>query len=66
MDNIKLGKKLTNLRGNRTQREIADLLGISTSTYAMYEIGQRRPGDDMKVKIANLYKKSIKSIFFED
>lgn len=64
MDTTKIAENLTKLRGKRTQAEIAGLLGIGQSTYAMYETGKRVPSDEVKIRIASLYKKSVQSIFF--
>ncbi len=57
-------EKLIKLRGSKTQAEIAQKLGIAQSTYAMYETGDRIPGDETKIKIANFYKKTVQYIFF--
>lgn len=46
-----IAKRLINLRGERTQLEVAKALGISQSTYAMYETGRRIPTDEIKIKI---------------
>lgn len=64
MDKVKVAENLVKLRGKRTQSEIASQLGIGQSTYAMYETGKRTPSDEIKVKIARLYKKTVQSIFF--
>ena len=58
--------KLVELRGKRTQEEVAKALGISPSSYAMYERGEREPRDEMKKKIADYYKRSVQFIFFND
>ena len=63
MDN-KTAQKLIKLRKNRTQAEIAKELGISQSTYAMYETGKRTPSDEVKKRIAKLYNKTVQFIFF--
>lgn len=60
------GEKMRMLRGNRTQAEVAERLGISPSTYASYEQGTRRPKDSMKIKIAEYYQRSVKFIFFSE
>lgn len=57
-------KKLIKLRNERTQKEVAEAIGLSQSTYAMYETGKRIPTDSNKIKIANYYKKSVQEIFF--
>lgn len=59
-------KKLKELRGNKTQAQVADALGISPSSYAMYERGEREPNDAMKRKIAEYYKRTVQFIFFND
>ena len=66
MDKTVMAKKLKTLRGKRTQVEVAEAVGITPSAYAMYESGQRIPGDDTKVKLAKYFNKSIKFIFFDD
>lgn len=60
-----VGKRLSELRGNKTQQKVANDLGISQSTYAMYETGQRVPSDEKKRKIAEYYKRTVQSIFFD-
>lgn len=64
MNAVEIGKRLAELRGERTQSEVAKDVGISTSALSMYECGERIPQDVIKVKIANYYKRSIQSIFF--
>lgn len=65
MDKKKIAERLTELRGKRTQMEVAKAIGISQSTYAMYESGRRVPSDENKKKIADFYKRSVQSIFFK-
>lgn len=64
MDANLIGKKLKALRGSNTQCAVAEKLGISVSALAMYENGCRIPRDEIKLKIANLYEKSVEEIFF--
>ena len=64
MDAILIGKRLRELRGNSTQNETAKALGISTSALTMYEIGCRIPRDEIKLKIAEHYGKTVEEIFF--
>ena len=42
-DPVKIGQRLSNLRGNRTLKEVANAVGISVSALAMYETGKRVP-----------------------
>lgn len=59
-----VGEKLVNLRAEKTQREVAEAVGISTSALAMYESGQRIPRDEVKVRLARYFGASIEEIFF--
>lgn len=65
MDKKNIGKRLILLRGNRTQKEVASELKISISALAMYEQGNRVPRDEIKLKIASYYGKSVQEIFFD-
>lgn len=64
MNAKKIGSILTELRGNKTLKEVASDLGISISALTMYENGHRIPRDEIKIKISKYYGKSIESIFF--
>lgn len=64
MNKKDIGRKLVVLRGERTQREVASELEISISALAMYEQGNRIPRDEIKLKIASYYGKSVQEIFF--
>jgi len=55
---------LRDLRGDRTQEEIASALGITKSSWAMYERGERIPRDEVKVKIAKFFGKSVGELFY--
>lgn len=64
MNETKTSRKLIELRGSRKREDVAKAVGISVSALAMYEQGERVPRDDIKVKLANYYKRSVGSIFF--
>jgi putative transcriptional regulator len=64
LDRQEIGKKLLNLRGNKTRETVAHANGISVSALQMYENGQRIPRDEIKVKLARYYSTSIEVIFF--
>lgn len=66
MNETRTSKKLIELRGNRKREDVAKAVGISVSALAMYEQGERVPRDDIKVKLANYYKRSVGSIFFAE
>lgn len=58
------GKRLRDLRGEKTLETVAAAVGISRSAVAMYEAEERIPRDDIKVKLAAYYGKSVQDIFF--
>lgn len=64
MNSKEIGAKLTELRGKKTQEEVANAVGISKSALSMYEKGERIPRDNIKIRLANYYKKPIHKIFF--
>ena len=65
MDTKEIAKKLRELRGLSGRKTVADSLGISVSALAMYECGKRIPRDEMKIKIADYFGKTVEEIFFE-
>lgn len=65
MPNAKeIGERIKRLRGEESQAAVADACDISVSALSMYECGQRIPRDEIKIKLANHFKKSVESIFF--
>ena len=66
MDRSKIAERLAKLRGKRTQAEVAEAIGVSPSAYSMYETGERIPRDEIKIRIAKFYKRTVSSIFFAD
>ncbi|AEE91170.1 Helix-turn-helix domain protein [Tepidanaerobacter acetatoxydans Re1] len=58
--------RLAMLRNSKglTQRDLANELGVSPSTIAMYEIGERTPGLKMAKIIADFFGVGIEYIFF--
>lgn len=58
------GEKLVKLRGSKTQKQVADDLGISVAAVSAYENNIRRPRDKMKKEIAKYFNTSIEKIFF--
>lgn len=55
------GNKLRKLRENQglLQKELADILDISTSTIGMYEQGRRQPDNDTLKKLSQYFNVSI-------
>ena len=66
MDRRKIAERLVKLRGKRTQAEVAEAIGVSPSAYSMYETGERIPRDEIKIRIAKFYKRTVNSIFYAD
>ena len=68
MDPKKIGARLFDLRtkANKTQKEVADAIGVSVSTIAMYEGGDRVPKDIYKKRLADYFHRSVTTIFFAD
>lgn len=48
-----------------SREKVADEIGVSVSAISMYENGERMPRDDIKIKIATFYKKTVQEIFFD-
>lgn len=59
-----VGARLIVARGKRSRKSVADAVGISVSALAMYETGHRIPRDEIKVKLADFYKKSVQHLFY--
>ncbi len=64
IDSKVIGDRLKSLRGDKTIKEVAESLNISESALSMYETGNRIPRDEIKMRIANYYGKSVQSIFY--
>lgn len=64
MKSVDIGKRLIELRGNRTQEEVARANDLSVAAIGMYERGERIPRDEIKIRLAKYYNKSVQEIFF--
>ena len=64
MQNTDIGKRLTDLRGEKSQSEVAEAVGITQAALSMYERGERIPRDNIKIKLANYYGVSVAALFF--
>ena len=64
MDVKKNGERLRAARGEKTQADVAKVLGITSSAVAMYENGVRTPRDEIKEKMADYYKKPVGYLFY--
>lgn len=64
MNRVQVGKKLAELRGKRKREEVAAAIGVSVSTIAMYELGERTPRDEIKEALANYFGVTVHELFF--
>jgi DNA-binding XRE family transcriptional regulator len=58
------GDILRQLRGCKSQETIAQDIGITKSSWAMYERNERTPRDEVKIRIADYFGKTVQEIFF--
>ena len=66
MDSKLIGKVLRELRGDRSQTEVADAVGVTAMSISLYESGERIPRDEVKIALAKYYGRSVESIFYAD
>ena len=66
MDSKKIGARLRELRGDRSQNEIADAIGVTSMAISLYENGERIPRDEIKRAIAKFFGVTVESIFYAD
>lgn len=66
MDNKKIGELLLHLRGDKTQKEVAESVGVSQSAIRQYEHGNRSPSDVVKYRLSKLFEMPVQDLFFQD
>ena len=61
-----VGETLRNLRAAKrlSMREVAEKVGITVSSLAMIERGERTPRDDVKVRLAHYYGQKVGELFY--
>ena len=61
------GKRIKQLRQAKelNQSQLAEELGISTSAVSQYELEERIPRDETKIKIATFFNKKLVIFFLE-
>jgi len=59
-----IGTNLKMLRGERTQLEVAEAVGVTTMAISQYENGDRIPRDEIKIKLAKYFNKSVEELFY--
>lgn len=65
-DKKTVGERLRELRkaAGLSQQELADYVGVDRSTICMYELGQRIPKDDIKIRLCEKLGQDVQYIFF--
>lgn len=66
IDAKEIGARLLKLRGDTPREKVSKEVGISVSAVAMYENGERIPRDDIKVRLAIFYHRTVQEIFFDE
>lgn len=61
---MSIAERLIAARGTTPRETVAKAVGISLSAISMYELGARVPRDEVKVKLANFYGKSVQELFY--
>lgn len=64
MDSKKIGEKLKELRGTRTQADVAKAVDVTQSAYCQYETGDRIPTDEVKIRLAEFYNQTVQNLFY--
>jgi len=59
-----IGANLKQLRGTKTQQEVATAVGVTTMAISQYENGDRIPRDEIKIKLSKYFDKSVEELFF--
>lgn len=59
-----IGKRLLELRGDKSRSEVLKEVNITYSALSNYESGLRIPRDEIKVALAHYYGKTVEEIFF--
>ena len=64
IDTKVIGNRLRELRGDKTQKEVADAVGVTAMAVCQYEAGTRVPSDQVKVALAEYFGRTVENIFF--
>ena len=64
LDAKKIGAKLKDLRGSRSQKEVAEAVNVTDMAISLYESGDRIPRDEVKIALAEYFGVSVESIFY--
>ena len=64
IDTKVIGNRLRELRGDKTQKEVADAVGVTAMAVCQYEAGTRVPSDQEKIALAEYFGRTVENIFF--
>ena len=64
IDTKVIGNRLRELRGDKTQKEVADAVGVTAMGVCQYEAGTRVPSDQVKIALAEYFGRTVENIFF--
>ena len=60
-----IGRRLRQLRGDRTQAEIAQEIGVTPMAISQYESGNRMPKGPIMMRLARVFGVSVEDLFFK-
>lgn len=68
IDSKAIGKRLKEfrLKNNETQEQLAKALDVSKGAISMYELGERIPNDDIKIKYSKHFNRTVQYLFYKD
>ena len=64
IDTKVIGNRLRELRGDKSQKEVADAVGVTAMAVCQYEAGTRVPSDQVKIALAEYFGRTVENIFF--
>lgn len=64
MDKLKIAERLRELRGDKSQREVAEAVGTTAMAISLYESGDRVPRDEIKIRLARYYETTVDALFY--
>ena len=64
IDTKVIGNRMRELRGDKTQKEVADAVGVTAMAVCQYEAGTRVPSDQVKIALAEYFGRTVENIFF--
>lgn len=64
MDKMRIAERLRELRGEKSQREVADAVGTTAMAISLYESGERIPKDEIKIRLARYYNTTVDALFY--